>query len=96
LLVVVSLILGLAWLARRLPGLATARQGGLRVITSLPLSPRERLLVVQVGSTQLLLSSGMGGTRLLHTLEQPLPDPAPQPLPTPFAQVLARHFGRHP
>ena len=60
---VIGLIFGLAWLARRMPGFALARHGGLRVVTSLALGARERLLVVEVGSTQLLLSSGASGTR---------------------------------
>lgn len=90
---VIGLIFGLAWLARRMPGFALARHGGLRVVTSLALGARERLLVVEVGSTQLLLSSGASGTRLLHTLEQPLPEAAPPPAAaSPFAQVLAQHF----
>lgn len=90
---VIGLIFGLAWLARRMPGFALARHGGLRVVTSLALGARERLLVVEVGSTQLLVSSGASGTRLLHTLEQPLPEAAPAPAAaTPFAQVLAQHF----
>ena len=90
---VIGLIFGLAWLARRMPGFALARHGGLRVVTSLALGARERLLVVEVGSTQLLLSSGASGTRLLHTLEHPLLDAAPPPAAaSPFAQVLAQHF----
>lgn len=90
---VLGLIFGLAWLARRMPGFAQSRHGGLRVVTSLALGARERLLVVEVGGTQLLLSSGASGTRLLHTLAQPLPEAAPAPAAaSPFAQVLAQHF----
>ena len=48
--------------------------------------------VVAVGDTQLLLATGPGGTRTLHTLEQPLPMPANTP--SPFAQVLAQQFGK--
>ncbi|MFI3245839.1 MAG: flagellar biosynthetic protein FliO [Ferrimonas sp.] len=72
LLMVVGLILLLAWLTKRFK-LPIAGQGPLQVIASLPLSAKERLLVVQVGQQQLLLSSGQQGTRLLTTLEAPLP-----------------------
>ena len=51
-------------------------------------------VVVAVGDTQLLLATGPGGTRTLHTLEQPLPMPANTP--SPFAQVLAQQFGKKP
>nr|WP_255703514.1 flagellar biosynthetic protein FliO [Lysobacter sp. GX 14042] len=91
---VVGLILGLAWLARRVPGIgAAAGNRHLKLVGSLSIGPRERVVVVDVGGTQLLLSTGPGGTRTLHTLEQPLPD-AGGTAPSPFAQVLAQHFGK--
>jgi flagellar protein FliO/FliZ len=92
LVVVIGLILALAWLARRMPGLGGASNPALRIVGSLALGPRERLVVVAVGDTQLLLGVGAGGTRALHTLDQPLPVAAPA---TPaFAQLLAQHFGK--
>ena len=93
---VIGLIFGLAWLARRMPGLGGARgNSGLRVVRTLPLGTRERLVVVEVAGTQLLLGSGASGTRLLHTLETPLPaDPPAQPVP--FAQLLAQRLGKKP
>jgi flagellar protein FliO/FliZ len=90
---VLGLIFGLAWLARRMPGLAGMRGNGLRVIASTPLGARERLVVVEVGEQQLLLGTGASGTRLLHVLEAPLPVEAPAQ-PVPFAQLLARQFGK--
>ena len=93
---VLGLIFGLAWLARRMPGMAGMRgNAGLRIVRSLALGARERLVVVDVGGTQLLLGTGAGGTRLLHTLETPLHDDAPAP-PTPFAQLLAQRLGKKP
>lgn len=99
LILVVSLILGLGWLARRMPGVGgRASNNALRVVTSLALGPRDRVVVVDVGGTQLLLGVGQGGMRHLHTLAEPLPtaqvsqgNPA-----TPFAQLLAQHFGKKP
>lgn len=90
---VLGLIFGLAWLARRMPGLAGMRGNGLRVIASTPLGARERLVVVEVGEQQLLLGTGASGTRLLHVLEAPLPVEAPAQ-PVPFAQLLAQQFGK--
>lgn len=96
LLLVVGVILALAWLAKRMPGIGAVGGGNpaLKIVGSLALGPRERVVVVDVGGTQLLLSTGPHGTRALHTLEQPLP--APAHAPTPFAQVLARQFGKKP
>lgn len=93
---VLGLIFGLAWLARRMPGVAGMRgNAGLRIVRSLALGTRERLVVVEVGGTQLLLGTGASGTRLLHTLETPLQDDAPVS-PTPFAQLLAQRLGKKP
>lgn len=94
LLLVVGLILALAWLAKRMPGVGAAAvvNPALRVVGSLALGPRERVVVVEVGQTQLLLSIGAGGTRALHTLTEPLP--ATDASPSPFASLLAQHFGK--
>ena len=93
---VLGLILALAWLAKRMPGLAGASNPSLRLVASLSLGPRERVVVVDVGGTQLLLGVGAGGTRALHTLDAPLPAserPQRAALP-PFAQLLAQQFGK--
>ena len=96
LVLVVGLILGLAWLVRRMPGLGGgAANPALRIVGSLALGPRDRLVVVEVGQTQLLLGVGAGGTRTLHTLEQPLPGAEAKASPA-FAQLLAQHFGKKP
>jgi flagellar protein FliO/FliZ len=95
LVLVVGLILGLAWLARRIPGLGGTGAGhpGLRIVGALALGPRDRLVVVDVGGTQLLLGVGAGGTRTLHTLDQPLPETPARATPA-FAQLLAQHLGK--
>lgn len=99
LILVVSLILGLGWLARRMPGVGRASSNGaLRVVGSLSLGPRDRVVVVEVGHTQLLLGVGQNGMTTLHTLERPLPvaQPSQGNPATPFAQLLAQHFGKKP
>jgi flagellar protein FliO/FliZ len=95
LLLIVGLILALGWLARRMPGFGggAASKTGLRLVASLPVGARERVVVVEVGGTQLLLGVGAGGVRTLHTLDEPLPESATG-APSPFAQVLAQHFGK--
>jgi flagellar protein FliO/FliZ len=94
LFLVVGLILALGWLAKRMPGFGRgASNNGLRMVASLPIGARERVVVVEVGSTQLLLGVGPGGTRTLHTLDTPLPEAGPAQAPQ-FAQLLAQHFGK--
>jgi flagellar protein FliO/FliZ len=96
LVLVVGLILLLSWLAKRMPGLGGTggSHSALRVVGSLALGPRDRLVVVEVGQTQLLLGVGAGGTRTLHTLDQPLPAAAAKKPSPAFAQLLAQSFGK--
>ncbi|MGY3265609.1 flagellar protein FliO/FliZ [Lysobacter sp. HA35] len=94
LLLVIGLILGLGWLAKRMPGMN--RGGGssqLKIVASVALGPRDRAVVLDVGGQQLLVGVGQGGVRTLHTLEHPLPV-VESSAPTVFAQVLAQHFGK--
>ncbi len=69
-----ALILGgfvaVAWLARRyLPGMGA--QGAVKVVGTTPVGTRERVVVVEVDNTWLLLGVGGGNVRLLHTLPKP-------------------------
>nr|WP_133501807.1 flagellar biosynthetic protein FliO [Lysobacter terrigena] len=94
LLLVIGLILGLGWLAKRMPGMkAGGGSSQLKVVASVALGPRERAVVLDINGQQLLVGVGQGGVRTLHTLEHPLPV-AESTAPSVFAQVLAQHFGK--
>jgi flagellar protein FliO/FliZ len=85
--VVIGLILLAAWLLRRLPGAGLRAMPGLRVVASLAIGPRERVVLVDVGGQQLLLGVTAQNVNLLHTLSEPLLDP---PSAQGFADLLAR------
>lgn len=73
LVVVIALMLILAWLAKRLrlvPG--GSHHQALKVMAVLPLTNRERLVLVQVGEEQLLLGVTSNQINCLHQLEKPL------------------------
>ena len=68
------LILGgfvaVAWFARRyLPSMGA--QGAVKVVGTTAVGARERVVVVEVDDTWLLLGVGGGNVRLLHTLPKP-------------------------
>lgn len=74
-LLALTVILGgffaLAWLSRRyLPGVGG--QGAIRVVGATAVGPRERVVVVEVADTWLLLGVGGGNVRLLHSLPKPV------------------------
>lgn len=101
LLLVLGLILGLAWLLRRLPGAGFRPADGLRVVASLQLGAKERAVVVEVGGQQLLLGVTPSGICRLYELPQPLPPaeapklPSLKELPN-FAQLLSQRLRKDP
>lgn len=70
LLVIVTLILLLGWLARRVSAFGQAGSfGRMKVLSMLPLGNRERLVLVQVGRQRLLLGVTPASVNTLHTFE---------------------------
>ncbi|MCD9087164.1 flagellar biosynthetic protein FliO [Stenotrophomonas sp. SY1] len=95
LLLVLGLIIGLGWLLKRLPGGAFRPVEGVKVVASINVGAKERVVVVDVNGQQLLLGVTAGGISTLHALPEPLPQtPAPtlpdfKQLPN-FAQLLSQ------
>lgn len=67
---ILGLFLGAAWLAKRLGvgNALTTGHGPMRVVGGLSLSPRERILLVEVGDTWLVVGVAPGQMRTLHTM----------------------------
>ncbi|TWR13704.1 flagellar biosynthetic protein FliO, partial [Xanthomonas vasicola] len=61
LLLVLALIVGLGWLLKRMPGSGFRSTEGLRVVTSLAVGAKERVVVVEVNGKQLLLGVTANG-----------------------------------
>ncbi|WP_052481105.1 flagellar biosynthetic protein FliO [Gilvimarinus agarilyticus] len=72
LLGIIALILGLAWFARRAGATGWARSNDMKVVATLALGTRERLLVVDVAGTQILLGVTAQAINQLHVFEQPV------------------------
>ncbi|WP_269791824.1 flagellar biosynthetic protein FliO [Stenotrophomonas sp. Iso1] len=95
LLVVLGLIIGLGWVLKRLPGGAFRPAEGLKVVASINVGAKERVVVVDVNGQQLLLGVTAGGISALHTLPEPLPQMSAPALPNlkqlpNFAQLLSQ------
>ncbi|HEX3382554.1 MAG TPA: flagellar biosynthetic protein FliO [Paraburkholderia sp.] len=66
--VVIALVFGCAWLARRF-GLQPGQRGGLvKTVGGASLGGKERVAVVEIGDTWLVLGAAPGNVRLLHTM----------------------------
>jgi flagellar protein FliO/FliZ len=85
------------WFLRRFSPGQTGAQGVVKVIGGVMVGPRERLVVVEVGDTWLLLGVGGGQVNTLHTLPRPANYvPSPQdPLPG-FADKLKDLLPKRP
>jgi len=76
LMLVVVLIFAVAWFMRRFGHLPSGGQGAVRMIGGLSMGQRERIVLLQVGETQLLVGVAPGCLRTLHVLDQPVALPA--------------------
>lgn len=69
---VLLLILGLAWLLKRFGQGAMLGSQHMKVLATMPLGTRERLLLVDVAGQQILLGMSAAGIANLHTFEEPV------------------------
>lgn len=72
LIAVVATLFAVLWLFKRLGGTSGRGRGNMRILASLPLGHRERLLLVQVGGTQLVIGVTAQEVRLICRLEDPV------------------------
>lgn len=102
LVVVIALILVVAWIARRLGLNKTAPRTGLvKLVSSTPISQKERVVVVEIDHTWLVLGVGPGNVHHLHTLPArevatPTSTVSPQvaQFATDFRQRLSEKLGK--
>lgn len=93
LLLIVGVLVGAAWLARKVSGGKGFGQGGMKIVGGVALGPRERIVLLEVGEEWLVIGIVPGQIRTLHRLAKGAalpsgdPDAATEP---PFAQWLQR------
>lgn len=94
LLLVIGLIFLLAWLMRRVQQAGPRGGQVIRIMASQALGPRDRLVLVQVGSEQILLGLSPGRITPLHVMSEPVHLPDGEPASTEFAQRLMELLGK--
>ena len=65
LLAVLALVIGLGWLLKRMPGSGFRPAEGMKLVASLSVGAKERVVVVEVNGQQLLLGVTAGGINTL-------------------------------
>ncbi|WAJ36059.1 flagellar biosynthetic protein FliO [Pseudomonas sp. GOM7] len=94
LLLVIGLIFALAWLLRRVQQLTPRTGQVIKLLATQPLGPRDRLVLVQVGSEQILLGLSAGRITPLHVLKEPVHLADAEPATPEFAQRLMELLGK--
>jgi flagellar protein FliO/FliZ len=85
--VVVAVILACAWALKRFTRIGVG-SGNLRVVGGLSVGPRERVVLVQAGDTQMLIGVAQGCVSRIHTFDQPIAPVAPEVMETSFMDQL--------
>lgn len=85
LLLILVLIFGLGWLLRRFGRLPMASKADLSVLGGVSLGPRERAVLLQIGTTRLLVGVAPGRVQTLHVLD---PDETTKQVSEPFSGQL--------
>lgn len=97
--IVLAVIFALAWILRRMRTFGRNPNAALDVLAEVQLGPKERAVLIRVGTTQMLVGVSSGGVTPLHILEKPVDIPSPpastssSERPT-FASLLKRSLGR--
>lgn len=68
LMLIVGLLAGTAWLARKVTGGKGFGQGGMKVVGGVALGPRERIVLIEIGDTWLVIGLVPGQIRTLYKM----------------------------
>ena len=93
LVAIIGLILGLAWLAKRFGGLNAMGMRDMKVVSAIPVGAREKVALLDVGGTQILIGITSQNINHLHTFETAVIDTAANEKPSDFALKLQALIG---
>ncbi len=92
LILVTVLIFGTAWLLKRFNPAMSQSGHGMKIVGALSLGGRDRLVLVEAGSKQLLLGVSPGRVMLVESFDEPVidTDSSGTPVEEKFRQLLRR------
>ena len=91
--VVILLLIGVLVLLRRFNGVSSQMSGNMRVISSVGVGQRERVVLLQVGVEQILVGVGPGNVRKIHAFDQPVVEASVSTTPN-FSDVWKVAMGK--
>ncbi len=94
LLIVFGCIFGLIFLLKKMNGMQVSQKAPVRVLGVTRIGSREKILLVEAGTQQLLVGVTAGNIRTLHTFDKPIFDSAEASQKSAdFASLLGSTFG---
>ena len=90
LMLVLAVIVGGTWLLKRFALLPTAAPGVVKVVAAAGVGQRERVVVVEIDQTWLVLGVAPGRVNKLHAMDKPAADPAAKPDHSPAETFAAQ------
>lgn len=93
LVVVLAIIFGCAWVVRRMNGLTGVNNQAMKVVAAMALGARERIALIDVGGTQILVGITPSAIRTLHVFDEPVVTPG-EGANSDFARRLQGMIGR--
>ncbi|QZA76891.1 flagellar biosynthetic protein FliO [Deefgea tanakiae] len=94
LLLVLGVIVGAAWAMRRFSLVPGGANSQMRVVSGVMVGTRERVVIVEVRDTWLVLGVTSEQVNLLHSLEKPLDVPETKPNTPQFAEWLQKAMAK--
>ena len=91
--VVILLLIGVLVLLRRFNGVSSQMSGNMRVISSVGVGQRERVVLLQVGVDQILVGVGPGNVRKIHAFDHPVVEASASTTPN-FSDVWKVAMGK--
>lgn len=88
LLLVLLIIMALSWIAKRLQVVNISTSKGFQTIASMTIGPKERIILLRVGTRYFLTGSGGGAVTLLHDFGEQLPAGFDAENKSSFAEIL--------
>ncbi len=94
LLLVLAIIGGMTWLLKRFSLISTATAGVVKIVAATGVGQRERVIVVEIDKTWLVLGVAPGRVNKLHTMNKPLTDTASTTQDNPSVETFATQLNQ--
>ena len=91
---VIAAILLVGWLYARMRGVNVRASNAIKILAAQPLGAKEKIVIVQIGDTQIAVGATPTSLQALHVFDKPVIDASDRELVTPFADRLRGALGR--